>query len=348
LGFGFDSSNSAGRPQGSAPQLVAGLVPVFPATARTANLSGTVTLKIAHDDHPKSVEIVGSELPMLGEAARATARTWQFNGHEDGILDATFRFEYSGSSCNGFDNSEVSARLPGEFVIRTSTRAICDLSPAQVVSAPILVSTVSGVVNCDCPDRTPVANASVILAGKEGTPSADIHRDGGTDERGLFHFEQIPSGTYWLQIVANGYLGRIHTLEVSRQHASAPMTLLIQKAPSLPALPIVVSSELPIYPAAARLSGLQGTVHLRVSPSRGPAVIDGDPTLAAEALRSVASWKFHPGQPLQEPLTVVYEYSLESGCHPGGLASVVMHFPDRVRIVGCSDRNPTMFVRMIR
>ena len=63
-------------------------------------------------------------------------------------------------------------------------------------------------------------------------------------------------------------------------------------------LPVLVAGDLPLYPRAAQVAGIEGAVVIRVSVSSGAvssAVLKrGDRILGASAIEAVRTWKFEP------------------------------------------------------
>jgi TonB family protein len=75
----------------------------------------------------------------------------------------------------------------------------------------------------------------------------------------------------------------------------------------------------PVYPAAARLNRIQGTVVLQASIGthgflRHIRVLSGDPLLAESVLDAVKGWRYQPrtvrGRPVESPTRIVVNFQL--------------------------------------
>lgn len=84
--------------------------------------------------------------------------------------------------------------------------------------------------------------------------------------------------------------------------------------------PVVISSEIPRYPALARIENLQGAVRLRVT-TDGKQVSDvqveaGAPLLAKAAIANIRTWKFQEHPPLIFETTFKYTLVVIPPCQP--------------------------------
>jgi hypothetical protein len=100
-------------------------------------------------------------------------------------------------------------------------------------------------------------------------------------------------------------------------------------------LPIVAAAQVPLYPAVARVSNVEGKVHLKVTTDGNRVVStqieDGHKLLADSAEENVRTWQYS----LHEPTTfsVTYSYKLVENW-PGDLnnPAVVLRFPTEVEV----------------
>lgn len=67
--------------------------PVFPAIARTAHVTGDVTVRITTDGESVTDAAVESGPPLLQKAAVDNVRTWKFEAHPPGTFRITFRYK---------------------------------------------------------------------------------------------------------------------------------------------------------------------------------------------------------------------------------------------------------------
>lgn len=98
----------------------------------------------------------------------------------------------------------------------------------------------------------------------------------------------------------------------------------------------LLSADLPVYPARARIVGAEGTVVVEFDVKDGaaehPTVVRGNELLTAAAISNVRSWKFEKGTP--QHLTCTFAYKLERRLSGSDENDVVeARLPYYVRIV---------------
>jgi len=103
-------------------------------------------------------------------------------------------------------------------------------------------------------------------------------------------------------------------------------------------LPVVISGEMPVYPALARRGGIKGEVQLRVT-TDGSAVasveiVSGHPLLAWAAENYVRSWKFVEHKSTVFSTRFAFRLIEESTCEPDPPqnSEVVLRLPTEVEI----------------
>jgi len=100
-------------------------------------------------------------------------------------------------------------------------------------------------------------------------------------------------------------------------------------------LPMVASAQVPLYPPVARLSNVEGVVHLNIT-TDGHRVVsthveDGHKLLAAAAENNAKTWEFS----LHEPVTFTVTYSfklLTDWKDDPNNPMVVLRFPTEVEV----------------
>ncbi|HYM78816.1 MAG TPA: energy transducer TonB [Candidatus Dormibacteraeota bacterium] len=85
---------------------------------------------------------------------------------------------------------------------------------------------------------------------------------------------------------------------------------------------LLIKKVAPQYPESARSDGIQGTVILRATISKGGEIkdlelISGEPTLAKAAIKAVKKWKYKPyilqGQPVEVETQIQVNFTLAGG-----------------------------------
>lgn len=78
----------------SLPVVIAAATPLYPVGPHTANIQGSVLVKITTDGHRAatvSIEDDGGN-PALARAARENAETWKFSNHNATTFTVTYRY----------------------------------------------------------------------------------------------------------------------------------------------------------------------------------------------------------------------------------------------------------------
>jgi TonB family protein len=196
------------------------------------------------------------------------------------------------------------------------------------------------------PSGAPVPNATVIMANHK-TDTTDMTASG---VNGAFTFAALPTGDYEMKVVKQGfeeYKAPRTVLEAGHE-SSQDITLKVgsvaeevnvvaESAKTLPGAtaakptqvrsggdlqaPKLLSMVKPIYPAAAKENGVEGTVvlHAVIGMEGSPLslrVMNSriDPGLARAAVEAVSQWRYSPtllnGQPIEVDTTITVNFKL--------------------------------------
>ncbi len=100
-------------------------------------------------------------------------------------------------------------------------------------------------------------------------------------------------------------------------------------------LPVVVTASVPLYPPAARVAHIQGTVQLRILTDgktvSGITVQSGPPMLAAAAEENVRTWRFKEHKSMTFDTTFQYKLLSQSECDMDN-GVVTLHLPTDVQV----------------
>jgi TonB family protein len=240
------------------------------------------------------------------------------------------------------------SRLNLKTKLLVSLFALCFLLPLAALRVPAqdLSGKVAGTIHD--PSGASVSNATIILTNH----TADTIDMTASDRDGQFTFKALPSGEYELKVLKRGFAayrapqvtlasGRDFSENITLQVGSIseevdvvpegaakplPSTGAAGKPPRLRLGGDIEASKLiskvqPVYPEAARSSGVEGKVilhavigmdgkplSLRVMNSRI------DPDLARSAVEAVSQWRYTPtllnGEPIEVDTTITVNYSL--------------------------------------
>lgn len=204
-----------------------------------------------------------------------------------------------------------------------------------LTSAGLTAATITGTVHD--PSSGAVANATVTVL----NPDTNAKLDTVTDSQGKFSLTGAPAGQYILKIEKAGFTPILREFDLRGDSnmereltmspegsASQPADLVTDSDNSRNPVPVggrVAQSNLlsrvqPIYPAAAKAAGTQGTVEIKATISKDGVPVDlqvvSTPSsdLAESALQAVRQWRYRPtllnGAPVEISTTVIVNYTL--------------------------------------
>ena len=132
LVLGMSAPVTATQNSGAIPSVASAQVPFYPPLPQRAHMEGTVRLKITTDGRrTSSIEGI-SGIPMLVQAARENAKTWEFEPHSPTTFSTVFRYRLLPSKCDSACNCEsieapvIVLHLPLEVEINAMEMMICD------------------------------------------------------------------------------------------------------------------------------------------------------------------------------------------------------------------------------
>jgi len=113
----------------SLPVLRSGLMPIYPANARVAGISGTVLVRVSTDGQKVlKVEVISGP-PMLAKAVVGLVESWQFWDHKACQFTSAFIFVLTPVTCETRDDSdqgEMILNLPAKAQITRQRSIECD------------------------------------------------------------------------------------------------------------------------------------------------------------------------------------------------------------------------------
>jgi TonB family protein len=243
------------------------------------------------------------------------------------------------------DRSQISRRSGRLTVLIT----LCLLLPLAALRLPAQSPSGGFRGTIHDPTGTGVRNATVMMADHKSNTTEMTT----SDADGNFNFKALPAGEYEMRVTKRGFevyrMPRVVlepgressqsvTLEVAAvteevdvvaegaaQGQAAPETR--PKTPRLSLGGAVQATRLlnkvqPVYPAAAREAGIQGTVilHAVIGMNGKPLSLrvmnnEVDPELARSAVESVSQWRYRPtllnGEPIEVDTTIMVNFSLQ-------------------------------------
>jgi TonB family protein len=344
------------------PVLVDPVAPEYPAIAKSARVSGSVELNVVTDgERVTSVEIV-KPTPLLDSAAQRAVAKWVFVRHVPTSFRTTVEFRIHSSeyvdpaSCVTRDSPEtVTHDLPTRVEVVGYQDLICD--KVEPVKRAVTASSLAGRVVCDCPDRSPVADATVSYyrqpstrAERRGAYSTEAQGYVSVDADGRFHIPNAPAGQYSLEVgslTSNSRAYHVNVVEDGRSRP--PLSLAIVPNPAVATYlrehprehGWIGIKRIPIYPTEALKADVAGSVLLRISPGAAPVALEGHSLLASGALNDARTWETISGD--AEPFNVRLTYRLVAGDCNGGGPKVVLKLPREIeitakRVVPCGPR----------
>ena len=202
-----------------------------------------------------------------------------------------------------------------------------------LTSAGLTAATISGSVYD--PSGTAVSNAQAVLY----NPDTGLKQQAVTTPEGKFSFESLPAGSYILHIDKPGFASLYREFNVQPDSDVSRGLVLKTSAERSGATPNgsqqqpgvirvggeseqakLVTKVQPIYPAAAKAAGIQGTVELDVTISKDGVPEDirvvSSPSdeLTESALEAVRQWRYSTtllnGQPVSVVTDVIVNYTL--------------------------------------
>ena len=206
---------------------------------------------------------------------------------------------------------------------------------ALLTSASLSAATVSGSVADS--SGTPLTDVKVVVY----NPDTGAKQETTTDSNGKFSFSGDSAGQYILRIEKNGFTSILREFdlkadsEMSREftmspEGAAPIPDKVINTSGQQAKPfriggMVASSNLiskvqPVYPAAAKTAGIQGTVEIENTISKDGVPVElrvlSSPSddLSQSALEAVRQWRYRPtllnGAPVEIQASVIVNYTL--------------------------------------
>jgi hypothetical protein len=129
------TSHSAQDDPASLPKVTAADTPIYPVLLHTANIGGTVRLRLRTDGRRVSNVVIESDggNPALGRAAKENASTWEFSQHEPTSFTVTYHYVL----CEQLEDIKSSA-LNSKVVLKfpTSVEIYARRWPGAVDLAP--------------------------------------------------------------------------------------------------------------------------------------------------------------------------------------------------------------------
>jgi hypothetical protein len=92
-------------------------VPLYPPTARAANISGVVHVVVTTDGHRIVATHVQDGPKALSDAAEKNVKTWQFATHEPTTFTVTYIYKLVGNLKPHRNNPKVILQLPTEVEV---------------------------------------------------------------------------------------------------------------------------------------------------------------------------------------------------------------------------------------
>jgi TonB family protein len=344
------------------PVVIEATTPDYPMIARSARISGSVELNVVTDgERVTKVDIVKPNPLLDGSAQRAVA-TWIFAPHVPTSFRMTVEFRIHDAefvdpaSCVTRDIPEVVTHdLPARIQVVGYQDLICD--KVEPVKRVITASALAGQVVCDCPGRSPVADATVSYyrqpstrAERRGTYVTEAQGLTNVNADGRFQIENAPPGTYSLEVGSLTFNSRAYEVKVvSDGKARPPLSLAIVANPAVAEYLRIHPREkgwigikrIPTYPPEALKADVAGTVVLRIAPGATPVPLDGNPLLASAALNDAKTWETFSST--NEPFDVRLTYRLVEGDCTGGGPKILLKLPREIeilakRVVACGRR----------
>jgi protein TonB len=220
--------------------------------------------------------------------------------------------------------------LPGGTSMKTTLSAL-------LTSAGLSAATVSGVLHD--PTGAPISDAKVLIY----NPDNGAKQEAVTGSDGRFSISGAGAGQYILKIEKPGLISVFRefdmksdstrereftmTSDVGPQPEDKPVSGDEPQGPVVRVAGMAAQANLqtkvqPVYPAAAKAAGTQGTVQIDATVSKDGIPIElrvlSSPSddLSESALEAVRQWRYRPtllnGEPVEIRTTVIVNYTLRS------------------------------------
>jgi len=240
------------------------------------------------------------------------------------------------------------SQIPRRAGVFTMLVALCFLLPLAALRLPAqnLSGNFGGTIHD--PSGTGVRNATVILTNHKSNAIVMTASDGD----GSFRFKSLPAGEYEMKVVKRGfevYRAPEVALETGReasQNVTLEVAAVMEEVDVVPEGTVkplpgsetggkpsrlrlggqvqatkLLNKVTPVYPAAAKAAGIEGTVilHAVIGMDGKPLSLrvmnsQADPELARAAVESVSQWRYRPtllnGEPIEVDTTIMVNFSL--------------------------------------
>ena len=118
--------------------VVQGDLPLYPAVARTAHVSGSVEVRVTVKDG----EVIGTEVtsgnPLLATSATSNIKTWKFNKTANATFKTTFTYQLEKEEMLEASNPKIELELPTSVKITaTRTKPPCHDCGSDILAKPI-------------------------------------------------------------------------------------------------------------------------------------------------------------------------------------------------------------------
>jgi outer membrane biosynthesis protein TonB len=120
------------------PLVVQGDIPLYPAVAKTAHVSGSVRVRVTVKDG----EIISTDVtfgnPLLASAAIGNIKTWKFNNTTNASFTTTFTYELEKEETAEASNPKIELELPTVVRITAKpTKGPCHDCGSDILAKPI-------------------------------------------------------------------------------------------------------------------------------------------------------------------------------------------------------------------
>jgi hypothetical protein len=105
-------TTGAQRNRVALPMVASAQVPLYPPSARLANVEGTVQLNVTTDGHHVVSIQVASGYKLLSDSAEGNLRTWEFTPHEPTSFKVTYTYKLVSDLDPIQNNPRVILNLP--------------------------------------------------------------------------------------------------------------------------------------------------------------------------------------------------------------------------------------------
>jgi hypothetical protein len=318
------------------PALVQGRVPIIPLF-----VPGQVTLRVTvRDGVPTNLAILSADPALLGQQSIEQFKQWRFAPGSQGEFDLRVRYltPTHNKGCYFDRNPTLTANLPTDVELAIPPWSTCDPSTTTEPTGLVMRNLV-GLIRCNCRGNRPLRGVLLDLGPEPPEPGGGgVHRTVRTDLDGRFRVDGLPDGQYRVGLNAEGFQNRGFVIRISRNaptHPPIDWRLVEEPPPPLPPPTIVTGADIPLYPATARVNGVEGVVKLRLSMSDNE-VLDinaeaESAVLSEAAIENVRTWSL--AWTTAPVVHVTFTYKLAPGdCSGDQRTHVTMRVPSEVEV----------------